>query len=287
MTGYNPLTSNARARLLRTYNDIDIFVEDDAQHTLYVRLFTRMLGRRASISSVISLGGRANVIERCAKDQAIRARPRLYIIDGDLDLLTGAPKRRLKHLYRLNVYCAENLVATEHAAICVAQDKLASESYEVVSQMLGIDEMLRNLERKVSSLFVLYAVIHRLGLSLQTSSYPVQRLLCVPSDPSTISAAKVRTHMRILVAAVLATVPKRRYIAAKRIVRARIARMSGSRLGFISGKTYIQPLIELQLRSVAGIQDTRTAITARLAAHSETNVDPRLEGALRRALRSA
>ena len=120
---YSADAEQARAYLLRAYNDIDIFVEDTTCQNMYARLLNRMLepkGKR--IGQVFPLHSRENVIEYCRADPNPRGRPRLYIIDADQDLILGRPAPRLKNLYRLKVYCSENLLLSEHAIVTIATE---------------------------------------------------------------------------------------------------------------------------------------------------------------------
>ena len=143
MIAYSPDAEPARAYLLRAYNDIDIFVEDCRGQNMYVRLFNRMLlPKRKRISNVFSLKDRKNVIEGCRADQASRNRPRLYIIDGDQDALLGLAKPRLKHLYRLSVYCAENLLLSEHAIVTVATESATNATWSDMALALSIKTLL-------------------------------------------------------------------------------------------------------------------------------------------------
>jgi Protein of unknown function (DUF4435) len=87
MIAYSREAEPARAYLLKSYNDIDIFVEDASCQNMYVKLFNRILEGKARINQVFPLHSRKNVIERCAADQGFRARKRLYIIDADHDLI--------------------------------------------------------------------------------------------------------------------------------------------------------------------------------------------------------
>lgn len=285
MIRYSPKTARARARLLARYNDIDVYVEDAATQNMYVRLLSRILGAKHTLTSVIPLDGRKNVIEACARDQAQRARRRLYLIDGDLDLLNGVPAPKLKHLYRLNVYCSENLVATEHAAIQIAMEGLPSCSYDVAQKLLNLDILLERIPRQLLGLFVLYAVVQRLGLTIQTSGKPIHAFLEDPGDPYTLSAQRVFRRYREILAEILQHSTKRQYRRAKRAVCRSLARSPDVPGRYVSGKTYLLPVIELRLRRAASVQDSRRSLVVRLATHCEPNVDPGLVRALRRAVR--
>src|SRR5688572_6787211 len=119
---YSPDAEPARAYLLKSYNDLDIYVEDANCQNMYVRLFQRMVGPSKRINHVFPLDGRRNVLLACAADQAVRARQRLYVIDADQDLILGRRRPQLKHLYRLSVYCSENLLLSESAILNVAAE---------------------------------------------------------------------------------------------------------------------------------------------------------------------
>jgi len=283
---HSPRTNRAQARLLQSYNDIDVFVEDIATQNLYVRLFSRMLGNRRTLTSVIPLDGRQNVLDRCAADQLPRGRPRIYVIDGDLDLLTGAPRPRLKYFYRLKAYCSENLVSTEHAATLVAQEGRPSDTYATLKKLLAIDDILVEAERRLFPLFVLYAAVHRLGLSVITVGYPVIRLLTSPDDPASLSPDRIRARMRDVLREVEAAVPRAAYVASKRAIRKQVATTRIRHSELISGKAYLLPLIQLQLKRLAGIQCSKSTLSVRLATHCEMNVDTGLERALKQAVRS-
>jgi hypothetical protein len=287
MIQYDPRTGRARARLLANYNDLDVFVEDVATQNVYVRLVNRILGRRGRITSVIALGGRASVLSACRADQSPRGRPRLYIIDGDLDIVWGAPRPRLRYLYRLGVYCCENLVATEQAAGCIGEEALSSTTLGAVLQLLQIDSLVGDAARRLLPLFVLYGVAAKLGLGVATSSYPVHHLIDSPSGPLTLSSRRIRGRMRQLLSEIQSTgVAKTRYRAAKRRVRSIVTRSPDPASRYISGKTYLLPLVRLQLRKLAGVQETSQRLMVRMAQHCEIDVDPGLVRAVRRAIHS-
>src|SRR5579859_6472680 len=124
MIEYPKKALRALAFLFRPYNDVDVYVEDEKCRNLYETLLQRMLGDQARIERVIQLGGRDEVIKTCSQDQQAGGRCRLYIIDGDFEFVLGMSAPQLKYLYRLQVYCSENLVFSELAAIEVAYESL-------------------------------------------------------------------------------------------------------------------------------------------------------------------
>jgi hypothetical protein len=277
--------ARARARLLANYNDIDVFVEDVAAANVYVRLINRVIGKNV-VSSVIALGSRQAVLDACAGDQTTRPRRRLYVIDGDLDLLLGRPKRRLRFLYRLKVYSLENLVATEWAAVHIGQEALPTQSFAQTQAALQIDAVFSLFEATLIPLYVLYATSHKVAPSLQTIAYPLQRLLDNQGDPLTLSRTRVRDRMREMLRLLKGLgVSRDRYRKTKASIRRRLVEHSANRLGFLSGKQCLLPAVQLQLRKVAGMQSNATSLMVRLAQHVELDIDPGFARAVKRTLR--
>jgi hypothetical protein len=99
MIRYSPRSARAISLLKAFYNDIAIFVEDKASPNMHLLICRRVLGEGVRLSSVNPLGGRDAVVGACRLDQTVSPRKRLYVIDGDLDLLMGRAKPKLKHLY--------------------------------------------------------------------------------------------------------------------------------------------------------------------------------------------
>jgi len=283
---YSPDAEPARAYLLRAYNDIDIFVEDCACQNMYVRLINRMLepmGKR--INNVFPLQSRKNVIEQCRADQARGQRPKLYIIDADQDLLLGEPKPRLKHLYRLSVYCAENLLLSEHAIVTIATESASSTSWADMAIALSIRSLLQGSVEILMILFVAYAVVRKCNLTIETVKFPVQRLLVQQHDAQSLSRSLILGRVRSILRTARAQVSRSRYRKLRRPIVSRLIAKPRDRSDYISGKTYLLPLVQLQLRRVAGLQGTSDSLKVRLAKHCELTIDPGLQRAVLRALK--
>ena len=287
MIVYSPDAEPARAYLLRAYNDIDIFVEDCACQNMYVRLFNRMLESKGKrISNVFSLHDRRNVIERCRADQGERDRPRLYIIDGDQDRLVARPKPRLKKFYRLQVYCAENLLLSEHAIITIATEASTNTSWANMARALSIRPLLESSVESLLCLFVAYATAFIFNLNIETVGFPVQRLLVKQHDPTFLSQRFIRTRALSILRAGRTQVSRVKYRRTRKLIVSRLnSSVARDRSDYISGKTYLLPLIQLQVKRVAGLQGSADSLKVRLAQHCELSIDPGLQRAILRALK--
>jgi len=282
---YSSDAEAARAFLLKAYNDIDVFVEDVACQNMYVRLINRVLGSRARINQVYPLGGRENVTQKCREDQAARERRRLYIVDADMDFILGRPAAPLKHFYRLSVYSSENLLLSEDAFVTLATEGKTNTPWPVMAISMALRPLLERAVRVLLPLFIVYGVAHELGLGIETAKYRIHRLLEDPSDPSTLSEHLVRARILSIIRQVRSQVCARRYRTVRNSILRRVARNKRDHSVYISGKTYLLPLAYLQLKRIAGLNDSVERVKVRLAQHCELAIDPGLSRALRAAVR--
>jgi hypothetical protein len=277
---YSHDTEPARAFLLKSYNDIDIFVEDRACQNMYVRLFSRMLRGRAKVTHVFPLDGRTNLIETCCADQLPRQRRRLYVMDADQDLILGKSAPKLNHFYRLKVYCSENLLLSEHAFVTLGTECSTSTSWPDMALKLSLRSLFDDAVETLLPLFVEYAVAKELGAAIETVGFPVQRLLKDPSDPSSLSKQLVRTRAAKIARELRASVPDPEYRTIRNAVVRRIARSKRDHSVYISGKTYLLPLAYLKLKKVAGMNESVDRVKVRLAQHCELSIDRGLKQAV-------
>lgn len=277
---YSPSAEVSRAYLLRSFNDLDIFVEDVKAQNSYIRLFRRMLNGVATINHVFPLQSRQNVIAACSKDQAARTRKRLYIIDGDLDLIQGIAPPSLMHFYRLSVYCSENLLLSKVAAIEIAAECESNTNWIDLAAKLNIEGLFEVAQSMLLPLFIAYAVSERLGLGIQTVKYPVQRLCSSPHEPLTLSGYLVRRRLEEVRNQILTAIPITAYRALRRQMMVQACNIPGKLVRLISGKTYLLPLLHLHLQSKVAFVGTVDSLKVRLAANCELDIDPGLQAAL-------
>src|SRR5688572_5862788 len=97
-------------------NDVDIFIEDSNDEEFYKVLLQRLTeGRR--IKKIISCKCKTELIKACEADQTDRARKRIYLTDGDIDLIHDSNRKDLKHLHVLEKYCVENFLIEEEGLL--------------------------------------------------------------------------------------------------------------------------------------------------------------------------
>lgn len=281
---YSAEAEVSKAYLLREYNDIDIFIEDQDGQAMYLRILRHIVGSTVRIDNVYPLGSRSTVLAKCAQDQANRQRRRLYIIDGDFDCLLGNPAPSLRHLYRLSVYCIENLLLTEKGLLEIAQECEPKLTPKEVQQALDINKMLDHWVESLIPLFIVYAVSTQLGLGVETTGYTVLRLLDVEKEPEVVFSATLigRRKSKLL----REIVRSGRRDSAKKIFADLNRALSActDQSGFISGKAYLLPLVWKYLSVRVQLKETHSRLKVRLAAHYNPERELGLRDVLRKAL---
>lgn len=263
MTAYSPRAQIGRGFLQQQFNDLDVYVEDQCAQNVYVHLINRALAGRKRITSVFPLGGRRQVVAACAADQGKGGRRRLYLIDGDLDLLAGRRAPRLNRLHRLATYCIENILCDSEALLDLAQEAESSTPRDVIKKRLSLEPLLDEHVRVLLPLFVAYALIHYFGIGLQTAGYHIGRLATNTNRPLTLDKRKVRGRTSELLTATKSFVTHSKYRPVRnRVVRRALGSIYQKR--FISGKQMLV-LLRTQLEVQCGLRDTEDSVRVRLS----------------------
>lgn len=139
--------------------DINIYVEDTAKgsEATYKALISNLFPEK-KIRNIISLGGRAQVIETCkAKKNTLKE---LYLIDGDLNLLYE-PIMKINGLFNSSVYCIENYMIDETALSVILEETLVLDP-EVAKTNLVWSDFVLSMKNAFLEVFIIYAVSHSL-----------------------------------------------------------------------------------------------------------------------------
>lgn len=163
MIRYSHKAMTSYGSLMEPYNDIDVYVEDSTYIGVYEKLINRILDGRAKVTRVIPLGPRSKVLEAAKNDKNPKNRKKLYIVDGDLDLIAYKRNKSITNVHYLSVYCFENLVWERDALNKFISLALPGKSELEASRIFNLDE----LEERINDLlvyFIILAVAYRLKL---------------------------------------------------------------------------------------------------------------------------
>ena len=238
---YPPRAARALGFLNSRSNDIEVYVEDQSTPNLWVNLLEKYLPNGIQLTSVNVLGSRHSVITACRADQQDDGRKRLYIIDGDFDVLQGKRKPRLKHLYMLRSYSVENYLLDEVAIVSAVRILDPQVDQQTALQRLDFSGWFARNRDALTYLFVCYAVSFVLNREQETVGFSVHRLLR-PGDPNfDLCEARVATRVIGLYRSIRNHNSKEETRRVFDRIRSNAAKVGVER--FVSGKDYIFPVL--------------------------------------------
>lgn len=150
----------AVANFFRRWNSLDVFVEDVKPETekVYITLINQMAAD-LKVERIFPLGGRKNVLDECKKDQTAGGRPRLYVIDGDLALLTDDTPPKYTRLFIHPVYCIENYLINESALAGLLNEEIAGKSLAQIKNDLKFKDWAAHVGELLGYLFITFALM--------------------------------------------------------------------------------------------------------------------------------
>lgn len=253
----------AKTVFFTEFNDIDIYVEDTkiGFEKVFSLLFSRIFKNRYKIGKIFPLGGRKEVLSQFEKEDSHR--PYLYIIDGDLMLLTDDDVQSQKGLYRLPCYCLENILCDFDAIIDILDDEENIKSFEEIAQKVNFNDWKMKNEDKLFSLFLEYKVSKILNPEQQTVAYDVKKL--VSCNQGLIDDEKLQLRIEEIRNSVIDKVGESQYQLTRTQIIKNFNESSFSKLNLVSGKDYILPLVKDRAKSSAKMTISKNAFIQRLA----------------------
>lgn len=273
MLRYSERATPALVRILKRYNDVTVFVEDTTNKNMYQIYFERMLGDKVRIKKIFPLGGKEKVIDAAKKKKFKRYEPCFFLIDGDLDLLRGVQPPSHEGLIRLSVYCSENLLFCEDAAIELAFESSSDASKKEIAKSLGFSQWRKEIIKKLKPLFLIYAAAQHFRITVQTVNLNANYLLEGSGPQRNLSERKISEKVRQVETEILKSVslPElRRYIKS---IEKKISQNDPESVHYFSGKTYLMPLLHNHLRKNTEFSDKEAAMKLRLARYARLDID--------------
>lgn len=275
---YSASSIRAQLFLKRSYNDIDIVVEDIANRNVWKYFIDAHLPPGVKVGSVTLAGGRREVEAACANDQGQSGRPKLYLVDGDFDFLLGKKKRRLRNLYRLRAMNIENLLLQDASIIEIAMEASPTLSEQQIQARMDCSAIVSIVEPALSDLFTVYGASEELGSGQATCAYSVHRLCNqhargIRLSRSAVGARKIGL-LKILITQFGAVTVRQRIAAIKN----RASALSSEQC--ISGKAYLLPIVFEAFKARFNYRGNSESFKVALARNLGNATDPYLKGRL-------
>lgn len=284
------LTSRAQiaySRLYQQYNDIDVFVEDSTYAGVYESIINRILAGRAKVTRVTPLGPKSEVEKFAREDRSVHIRPRLYIVDGDLDLISQGRKEKIENLYRLNVYSVENLVLDLDALKKYCRFSCPGVDEASCHARCDVDSLFREMEDNLVPYIVALAIARRLQLSNRVSA------INPPSVSNVVGGKRVgpskdlvRRRLREIIKEACDVHGLKKYRDAKRLVVSKVLRNKHTAISISPGKLFALSYLNERVANAGGMTLPQKAIVSYLAEHASLKIDNGLRAALARAARN-
>lgn len=285
MISYSKSSRLAIAKLMAPYNDIDIYVEDVTYVGIYEKIINRALRGQSRVQKVIPLGAKQDVLEAAFNDNESGGRPRLYIVDGDLDLIAHLRQRRATHLHRLKVYSLENLLFEERALEAYCTFACPGMSADQAGRAIDLPLVVKELELKASWYFVALAIARRLDLRDGVFAIDIKSIFATTGGRFThVDEKKLGARLKAIVRRIRELASARDYRVAKAEILSGIQRRSLRGIDFVAGKSMLWYLNE-RAGHAKGQSLSQAVIASYLADHCTLARDTVLARRLRRVAR--
>ena len=282
MIRYSSRSRVGYARLYRVYNDVDVYVEDSTYIGVYEKMLNRALNGKAKIQRVIPLGTREFVVEKALKDTELDGRRRLYIVDGDLDLIAWERMKSAPHLYRLQAYSIENVLFELEAVERYCTFAMPARTSGAALSSVSFDNLMSDVKTQLAPYVTVLGIARR--LKLRDAIFSINP----PSISRTergkyIGVDKNRCQKRIrqMISKIISEVGLRKY----RITKGKVLKIIRSKNlpaeQFVPGKSFLIWYLNHRVGYAGGLSHTQPTIVSYLAEHCTLRHEPKLSKRLR------
>lgn len=257
----------ARAHFLKKWNDIDIFIEDGSAYSqkIYKELINRIGHGCFQVHQVFPLGNKTEVIRACSKDQT-NERPRLYVIDGDLDLLQGSSSPDLRHLFRHPVYCLENYLFDEQAVMEILYEEIPEADWPEISHKLDFENFENELEFLIY-LFAMFALMGFYAPSSKTVSLGITAFVSEVDARQKLNHDKINTFIQNEYLKICEAHGESNIWGDLLAIMDRLLQVPRP-LDLVSGKDFLMPALRWRFNQLCKLKASSHSLYIRLARHS-------------------
>lgn len=259
----------AKSVFFEERNSIDIYVEDTAigYKKIYKCILNRLLGEDYLINDVFPLGGRGAVLTSWGSDENKRKRPRLYIIDGDIDLLHGVRECKAG-LYTLPYYCIENIFVCEDAIVNLMVDEDPEKEKDELSALFDFNGWNEKNADLLFELFITYALIQKFTPSIQNVNYQISKL--VSGNKGELDSVKVNERIGMLETSLRLVITDEVIAYEKKKIKSEITKDARVKK-FVSGKDYLLPLLMTRVKSIVNTKISNINFKHRVSKYCDLN----------------
>ena len=174
MLEFSPEAKFATSVFYECGNDWDVYIEDE--HPITERIYLeylrdRLAKKNLNIEKIFPLGGRDQVIKQASSSGLSPSRISIFIIDGDLHLLTGGNTNLPSNVVALDKYCIENYLVDEDAIFQFLDEEDPEKnlySNPELQSKVSINAWKDSCEDDLRNLYIAFALSISLDLGIKT-----------------------------------------------------------------------------------------------------------------------
>ncbi|MFM0008238.1 DUF4435 domain-containing protein [Paraburkholderia dipogonis] len=190
---YSDEALSAVDMFLFEFNDILVYVEDEGQENLYLKILERIVpGVR--VENIFPLNGKENVLSHCDRNKISR-RPAFYMLDKDYDDLLKKTKNDKRLIY-LRKYSIENYFIDESAAIELIVSEQPKISRNEVENNIRIDRFMERTLTKIRPLVRTFFLMQLHDAGGKGCGLPIEQF--TSGKPFLLDDAKISEFEKLL-----------------------------------------------------------------------------------------
>jgi len=247
-------------------NDFDVYIEDTADG--YAKLFAIILGRaltsHVSVTKVFPLGERCKVLEAAELElKKEQKRKSVFIVDGDLFLLSGERQDLPKNTIRLPRYCIENFLIDADAFIDLLDEECPNRERDTLEKEFNFDGWRSASLDPLVRIFTSFAVSHMLCTGVKTIANG-SGSICL-NDMGDICNEKAEKLASDTDRSTIEVAGSDAAQVSLEVVRSRININCCFVSTYASGKDFLLPLLFARFRKVSKSKSSNILLKQRLA----------------------
>lgn len=262
----------AVAFFFRSWNDIDVYVEDTSLSTIqiYNEILVRLSNDKFRVERVFPLGGKRNVIESCENHDSSTGRPSLYVIDGDLNLLCeDSNPTGLKRLYIHERYCIENFLIDENSSIETLYEENGTLSRDDIKNLIKFDNYRDDIECFLE-LFIIFGAMRKFFPGIKNVSLGLKSFITGGKTP-VIDTNEINNYIGKMHNDMCKAYGND-IVLSEELKLHQKALSNNAVLTFVSGKDFLLPALLHRLRLSTKVQSTNNSLKIRIA--KSCNIEP-------------
>lgn len=250
----------------QNYNDFDIYVEDTAEG--YTKIFANLIGRamdcNVTLDRVFPLGPRSKVISAARHNlETKNLRKSIFLVDGDLHLLSGENENLPINIIVLPRYCIENFIYDEQALISILDEEAINLPLDKIREIFDYSGWLQRSINPLRELFIIFATAKKLKSSLKTVAHGYSNFCA--NKYGDIDCEKVKEFVNSLLSELILAYGEPAVTKAKSTILDRINKNICFVSTYVSAKDFSLPLLVLRLKAISSTKASNINLKMRFS----------------------